>query len=215
MSARERIAQRAAREVPAGSVINLGIGVPTLVPEFLPSGHCSVQSENGILGITHAETVADADPDIVNAGKQPVAVEPGASYFDSAQSFAMIRGGHIGVSIIGALQIDERGRIANWSIPGKAILGIGGAMDLMEGAGKIVVTILHSTRDGAAKILPSLQYPRTSARPVDVIITEKAVFRVDDEGLVLTEVMPGSSLADIAAHTAAAYRVDLSSGARA
>lgn len=215
MNAKARIAQRAAREIADGDVINLGIGIPTMLLDHLADTDCYVHSENGVLGLTGVAPGSAADPEIVDAGKRPAAVVPGASYFDSAASFAMIRGGHVDVSVMGALQVDARGRVANWAVPGSDVLGIGGAMDLLEGARRLVVTTLHVTSSGDAKLVRDAGYPLTSNRSADVVVTDLAVFRVVDGGLVLVEVMPGSSLDEITAKTDAPFQVRLDDAAEA
>lgn len=214
MSAKERIANRAAQFLQNGDIVNLGIGIPTLVADYIPA-HLSIflHTENGILGVGPTP-VESPDPNLVNAGKLPVTILTGASYFDSPSSFAMIRGGHIDISILGVLQVDEKGRIANWAVPGKAVLGVGGAMDLLEGSKKIIVTTLHTTKAGKSKFVRKLDYPLTSERKVDLIITELAVFAVDGEGLVLVETAPGITIDDVKEKTEAPFRVELT-GSRA
>ncbi|PLT30559.1 3-oxoacid CoA-transferase subunit B [Peribacillus deserti] len=208
MSSKEVIAKRAAAALVDGDIVNLGIGIPTLAADFIPD-HIKVflHSENGILGIGPTPLEGKVDKDLVNAGKLPVTVETGASYFDSASSFGMIRGGHIDVSILGVLEVDEKGRVANWSVPGKSVLGVGGAMDLLEGSKKVIVTTLHTAKNGASKIVKDLHYPITSERPADIIITELCVFDVDAEGLILTELFPGVSLTEVKAKTDAYFRI--------
>lgn len=202
------IAKRAAQELKGPMVVNLGIGVPTLIPEYLHDDEVYLHTENGLLGVGPLEE-DKLDPNLVNAGKLPVGELKGASYFDSAASFAMIRGRHVDVSILGVLQADETGRIANWSVPGKDIIGVGGAMDLLEGTKKVICTMTHTTKDGAPKILKRCTYPITSNRQVDVIITELAVFRFRDGKMMLTELMPGATLEEVRAKTEADYIVAL------
>lgn len=208
MSAQEIIARRAALELHDGDVVNLGIGIPLLVADYVPADiEVHLHTENGLLGMGPPPDGDDVDPQIVNAAKQPVTQKPGAAYFDSAASFAMIRGRHIDVAMLGALEVDERGLVANWTVPGRAVLGVGGAMDLLMGAAKLVVLMTHCTRDGAPKLVRECRFPLTGTRPADVIITELAVFRRDDEGLVLTELQPGATLEQVRAATEARFRV--------
>ncbi|MEH7303180.1 3-oxoacid CoA-transferase subunit B [Neobacillus drentensis] len=212
MSDKHVIAKRAGLALEDGDIVNLGIGIPTLVADFVPEGiKVYLHSENGILGVGPTPQPVEIDKNLVNAGKLPVTVEDGASFFDSASSFAIIRGGHVDVSILGVLQVDEKGRVANWAVPGKSVLGVGGAMDLLEGSRKVIVTTLHTTKEGESKIVKELQYPITSLRKVDLIITELAVFEVDEEGLVLIEVLPGQTIESVKANTDARFRIALSS----
>ncbi|MCF8564929.1 3-oxoacid CoA-transferase subunit B [Alicyclobacillus tolerans] len=209
------IAARAARELQDGDVVNLGIGIPTLVADYVPPEvSVFLHTENGLLGVGPTPAPQDVDPDLVNAGKAPVTQTPGASFFSSADSFAMIRGGHVDVAILGALQVDPYGRIANWSVPGQTIMGVGGAMDLLTGAKKIVVAMTHTARDGSSKIVAKASLPLTADRKVDVIITDLAVFQVGQKGLILTEVMPGSDLQTVKARTDAPFEVRLSENMR-
>ena len=202
---KERIAKRAASELKLGSVINLGIGIPTLVTRFIDASQFYFHTENGLLGVKELDNKEDYDPLIVNAGKLPIGEEMGASYFDSATSFGMIRGGHVDIAVLGALQVDEQGLIANWAIPGKNILGVGGAMDLLSGVKKIIVTTSHTSKNGEPKFVKSCTYPITSVRKVDMIITELAVFERMNDRWVLTEIMPESSLEEIKAKTEAHF----------
>ena len=212
MSDKHVIAKRAGLALEDGDIVNLGIGIPTLVADFVPEGiKVYLHSENGILGVGPTPQPVEIDKNLVNAGKLPVTVEEGSSFFDSASSFAMIRGGHVDVSILGVLQVDEKGRVANWAVPGKSVLGVGGAMDLLEGSRKVIATTLHTTKEGESKIVKELQYPITSLRKVDLIITELAVFEVDEEGLVLIEVLPGQTIESVKANTDARFRIALSS----
>lgn len=205
------IAKRAGLALEDGDIVNLGIGIPTLVADYVPEGiKVYLHSENGILGVGPTPQPDKVDKNLVNAGKLPVTVEQGASFFDSASSFAMIRGGHVDVSILGVLQVDENGRVANWAVPGKSVLGVGGAMDLLEGSRKVIVTTLHTTKEGESKIVKELQYPVTSLRKVDLIITELAVFEVDEEGLVLIELSTGQTIESVKSKTDASFRVGLS-----
>src|SRR3984957_2973380 len=182
------IAARIVTHLAAGEIVNLGIGIPTIVADLLtPANGVHLETENGLLGVGPAPPADAIDPMIVNAGKQPVTALPGASYFSSSQSFGLIRGGHITTAVLGALQIDARGRIANWALPGKPILGVGGAMDLLVGARRVVVATTHTAKPGEPKIVEVARYPLTANRPVDLIVTEAATFEVDDDGLVLVE----------------------------
>ncbi|GAA5164739.1 hypothetical protein GCM10023321_53740 [Pseudonocardia eucalypti] len=202
-----RIAARVVPHIPARSVVNLGIGIPTMVADHLPDHAAYLHTENGLLGVGPTPAPDRVDPDLVHAGKQPVTARPGAAYFASSQSFGMIRGGHVEVAVLGALQIDAAGHIANWAIPGKPVLGVGGAMDLLVGARTVVVATTHTAKDGSPKIVAECAFPLTARRPVDVVVTEAATFRVIDGGLVLTEVADGFTLEWVRGHTSADYRV--------
>src|SRR5246500_3731954 len=201
---RERIVKRIARDLKDGFYVNLGIGMPTLVANYVPEGvEVVLQSENGMLGIGPFPVEGEEDPDLINAGKETITEIAGTAYFSSADSFAMIRGGHIDLSVLGAMEVDEEGNLANWMIPGQVVKGMGGAMDLVAGARRVIIAMEHTTREGAAKILKKCTLPLTGLKVVDTIATEMAWIRVTPEGLVVEEIVPGLTLDDVQKATAA------------
>ncbi|MFJ5716090.1 CoA transferase subunit B [Neobacillus sp. NPDC093127] len=201
------IAARVAKELSDGDVVNLGIGLPTMVPNFLPENvNVILQSENGYIGLGPLE--GEIDPDLVNAGGQPSSILPGGAFFDSLFSFELIRGGHVDVTVLGGLEVDANGNLANWMVPGKMVPGMGGAMDLVTGAKKVIVAMEHMAKNGSSKILEQCRLPLTGKGVVDMIVTELAVFRVTEEGLVLEELQEGVSLETVKEKTEAAFIVN-------
>jgi 3-oxoacid CoA-transferase B subunit len=206
---KDAIAARAARELGPGEIVNLGIGIPNLIPGLLGDSDVFLHTENGLLGVGPRPDEDEVDPDLIDAAKRPVTALPGAAYFDSAQSFAMIRGGHVDVAVLGALQVSIAGDIANWAVPGKDVLGVGGAMDLVVGARRVIVTMTATSSTGAPKVVAECTYPLTARAAADVVVTELSVFRLREDALVLTELLGDATLEQVEAVTGAPFAVDL------
>ncbi|WP_240377009.1 3-oxoacid CoA-transferase subunit B [Bacillus piscicola] len=208
-NARENIISRAVQEVEDGMNVNLGIGMPTLIADRIPATKSVfLHSENGLLGIGHYPLAGEEDADLINAGKETVTAKKGASCFDNAESFGMIRGGHIDLAILGGMEVSETGDLANWMIPGKMVKGMGGAMDIVQGAKKVVIIMNHVNKQGQSKVKSRCELPLTGSNVVDRLITDMAVFDFTDKGMVLKEILPGADLESVRAHTEASFQVD-------
>lgn len=204
-----KIAKRVAAELKENQVVNLGVGIPTLVPDYIGDKNVFLQSENGLLGMGPTPPETEIDMDLISASKKPITMIKGASLFDSADSFAMIRGGHVDVAVLGGLEVDETGEIANWAVPGQSILGVGGAMDLVAGAKSIIITMSHQAKDGSPKLVKELSFPRSGVQKANLIITEKAVFEVKHGKLYCTEMIDDISIEQLKSITAAHFEMAL------
>ncbi|AXH99542.1 3-oxoacid CoA-transferase subunit B [Sporosarcina sp. PTS2304] len=201
------IAKRIVKELKEGQAVNLGVGIPTLIPDYLGDKKLYLQSENGLLGMGPTPADTEIDMDLISASKKPITADLGASLFDSSDSFAMIRGGHIDIAVLGALQVDQNGEIANWAVPGETILGVGGAMDLVSGAKKIIVATLHTAKDGSPKLVKELTYPSSGSRTVDMVVTEHAVFTFTQGQMKLVEILSDITVDKLKEITAAEFEV--------
>lgn len=202
---RIKIAQRIVQELKQGQVVNLGVGIPTLIPDYLGEKKLVLQSENGLLGMGPTPPAAEVNMDLISASKAPITMEIGASLFDSSNSFAMIRGGHIDVAVLGVLQVDQTGEIANWAVPGQTILGVGGAMDLVAGAKEIIVATLHSSKNGEPKLVKELTFPSSGIRKADLVVSEHAVFKFEDGTMRLIEILSDISIEELKEITGAEF----------
>nr|WP_039043213.1 3-oxoacid CoA-transferase subunit B [Sporosarcina sp. ZBG7A] len=202
---RIKIAQRIVQELKQGQVVNLGVGIPTLIPDYLGEKKLVLQSENGLLGMGPTPPAAEVNMDLISASKAPITMEIGASLFDSSNSFAMIRGGHIDVAVLGVLQVDQTGEIANWAVPGQTILGVGGAMDLVAGAKEIIVATLHSSKNGEPKLVKELTFPSSGIRKADLVVSEHAVFKFEDGAMRLIEILSDISIEELKEITGAEF----------
>lgn len=207
--ARIRIAKRIANEFKEGEIVNLGVGIPTIIPDYIAGKNVYLHSENGLLGMGPTPDEEFINMDLISASKKPVSMEMGASIFDSSESFLMIRGGHVDVAVLGTLQVDEKGEVANWAVPGENILGVGGAMDLVAGAKKIIIATLHTSKDGTPKLVKELTFPSSGVRKVNMIVTEHAVFEFQDQTMFLIEVLSNISMEELKEITTADYEVNI------
>nr|WP_154649493.1 3-oxoacid CoA-transferase subunit B [Calidifontibacillus oryziterrae] len=206
-SDRIKIAKRVAEELVEGEIVNLGVGIPTLIPDFLGEKKVYLQSENGLLGMGPTPAEVDVDMDLISASKKPITFDVGASLFDSSDSFLMIRGGHIDVAVLGALQVDESGEVANWAVPGETILGVGGAMDLVAGAKRMIIASTHCSKDGSPKLVKKLTFPSSGNRRADMVITEHAVFKFREGKMYLVEIISNISIEELRDITEASFEV--------